>query len=165
MDQDERVQHLKSMPRYSVVLEARCDSLGNNRRKHTSQALSIECGKRPPFAGRVRCEECLCRDLLAHPALNPEQKKKQVENKKKRRAEKRAAGLCIDCGKPVYRAYSRCYEHYIRNRRAGDEYRRGHSTGRVKPWNPPPPPRKQSAEHPWNRTNRLIKRMEQDGES
>ena len=35
-------------------------------------------------------------------------------------------------------------------------------TGRVQPWNSPPPPRKKSEDHPWNKMNKLIKRREQE---
>lgn len=121
--------------------------------------VCIECGKRPPFEGRVRCEVCLCRDLLAHHKTTDSDARK--ENLKKQRAERRAAGLCTDCGKPVYKEYSRCYEHYLRNKRASDNFREQHKTGRVKPWNPPPPPHKPSAEHPWHQMNKLIKRRDE----
>lgn len=136
------------------------------REERKQWGVCTECGKRPPFNGRVRCEVCLCRDLLAHHSPpSPEQRAKQTENQRKRRAERRATGLCINCGKPVYREYTRCYECYLKNKRAGDKYRQQHRTGRIKPWNTPPSPRKQSADHPWNRMNRLIKRREQEGES
>lgn len=134
------------------------------REERKQWGVCIECGKRPPFAGRVRCEECLCRDLLAHPStLSAEKQRKQTESRKAKRAERRAAGLCINCGKPVYKDHTRCYEHYLKNKRASDKYRWEHRTGRVKPWNTPPPPRKQNTEHPWNQMNKLIKRWEQEG--
>lgn len=118
--------------------------------------LCVECGKKPPFNGRVRCEDCLCRDLLAHHKTKDSQQR--MDKRKRIRAERKAAGLCIWCGKPVYRSYVRCYECYIKNRRARNKYREKHNTGRIKPWNPPPPPRKQSADHPWNKMNRLIRK-------
>ena len=120
--------------------------------------VCVECGKKPPFEGRVRCEDCLCRDLLAH--HNTTDSPKRKENLKKLRDERKVAGLCIVCGKPAYKEHTRCYECYLRNKRASDKYREQHKTGRVKPWNPPPPPRKQSSEHPWNRANKLIKRTD-----
>lgn len=120
--------------------------------------VCVECGKKPPFEGRVRCEDCLCRDLLAHHKTTDSPKRK--ENLKKLRDERKAAGLCIICGKPAYKEHTRCYECYLRNKRASDKYREQHKTGRVKPWNSPPPPRKQSSEHPWNRANKLIKRTD-----
>lgn len=118
--------------------------------------LCVECGKRPPFEGRVRCEVCLCRDLLAH--HNTKDSDTRKENRKKQRAERRAAGLCTICGKPAYKEHTRCYECYLRNKRASDKYREQHKTGRVKPWNPPPPPQKKGADHPWNQMNKLIKK-------
>lgn len=128
------------------------------RQERKDWGLCVECGKKPPFEGRVRCEDCLCRDLLAH--HNTKDSDTRKENRKKQRAERKAAGLCTVCGKPAYQEHTRCYECYIRNKRASDKYREQHKTGRVKPWNPPPPPRKQSANHPWNQMNKLIKRTD-----
>lgn len=130
------------------------------RAERKQWGLCIECGKRPPFNGRVRCEVCLCRDLLVHHSTTDSPQRK--ENLKKLRAERRAAKLCIICGKPAYKEHTRCYECYLKNKRASDKYREQHKTGRVKPWNVPPPPRKQNAEHPWNQMNKLIKRREQE---
>lgn len=128
------------------------------REERKQWGVCVECGKRPPFNGRVRCEVCLCRDLLAHHSTTDSPKRKDA--RKKQRAERRKMGLCTDCGKPVYKEHSRCYECYLRNKRASDKYRQSHKTGRIKPWNPPPSPRKQNTEHPWNQMNRLIKRVE-----
>ena len=124
--------------------------------------LCVECGKRPPFNGRVRCEDCLCRDLLAHHSTTDSPKRK--ETLKALRAERRAAGLCITCGKPAYKEHTRCYEHYLKNKKASDKYRQEHKTGRVQPWNAPPPPHKPSEDHPWHQMNKLIKRKEQNNE-
>lgn len=129
------------------------------RAERKEWGLCVECGKKPPFEGRVRCEDCLCRDLLAH--HNTKDSDTVKANRKKRREERKAAGLCITCGKPAYKEYVRCYECHIRNRRGCNEYRRQHNTGRIKPWNTPPPPRKQSANHPWNQMNKLIKRRDE----
>lgn len=98
------------------------------REERKEWGLCIECGKRPPFEGRVRCEVCLCRDLLAHHKTTDSPKRK--ENVKKQRAERRAAGLCTDCGKPVYKEHSRCYEHYLKYKRASDKFREKKQDGK-----------------------------------
>lgn len=51
-----------------------------------------------------------------------EYRKQQLEKKKEQYDSRKAAGLCVHCGKKATHGV-RCYEHYLRNRRYNHEHR------------------------------------------
>lgn len=87
-----------------------------------SLGLCPRCnGKHKAAPGRVFCEDCL-EKYRDEKAAVPQERKREIEEKRKPRrnalrAERRESGLCIYCGKPVYRGGKRCYEHTLQNRR------------------------------------------------
>ncbi len=93
-----------------------------------SLGLCPRCnGKHKAVPGRVFCEDCLEKYRDEKAAVPQERKREIEEHRKPRRnairAERRESGLCIYCGKPVYKGMSRCYEHMLQNRRYQREHR------------------------------------------
>lgn len=74
--------------------------------------LCAKCGKSKPAEGHARCEQCLqkMRDL---------------------RQRRRAQNLCTECGKPVYKEYSLCQDHYAYHSAAVKKHREEHRKAKV----------------------------------
>lgn len=90
--------------------------------------ICVDCRNADAVRG-TRCTVCADKHLARRykniAAMTPEQKQKLKEyNKnycKNRYKQRRANGLCVDCGKPAYQNHSRCYEHYLREKRKETE--------------------------------------------
>ena len=84
-----------------------------------SKGLCTRCGKEKADKGHSTCLVCRMdqREYYRewHRNHPPSEEKRLIRNakQKKRNDEKRAAGICLSCNKPVYAGHSRCYEHYI----------------------------------------------------
>lgn len=127
--------------------------------------LCVTCGKRSPAPKRVQCEFCLCKNSEAK-AKNPTWRKPEAyATAKARRDRYRALGLCIICGKPAYKEHVRCYECFLRAKRHKAAYDERHRTGRVKPWNSPPPIHAAGQDHPWRNSDKIVfQKKKQAGE-
>lgn len=92
---------------------------------YKARGICPACKKKKPEPGRAICADCAeyQRKYVANlsPERAMERRAKKRENSKQRYNRRKAAGLCVDCGKPVYNGGVRCYEHYLRNRRLGRE--------------------------------------------
>ena len=95
-----------------------------------SKGLCTRCGKEKAEVGYTTCLVCRLdhREYAKeHYRNNPVSEEKRLtrnEKQKKKCAEKRAAGICLSCNRPVYAGHSRCYEHYIRIGRMQREHQR-----------------------------------------
>lgn len=112
-----------------------------------------KCGK-TPAPGRTCCEDCLCYASvyqMAHPR-SEEEKAKERERARRRREYRISHGLCLDCGKPVYKQYRLCYEHHLYHNRKQREYyqrRRLETDPAPKKERVYPTPPKPGINHPW----------------
>lgn len=84
------------------------------------------CGQESAAPGKTRCLNCLSiaaeRRRAKLSKETEEQKKERLEKHKeylrKRREEFREKGLCISCGKPLYKTSTiYCYKHVLANRK------------------------------------------------
>ena len=101
---------------YKDPEEARRKERERHRRRSAERramGLCPKCGRRPPVPGRSMCESCLERGRAAERARyargkaagdpyggkNPEGRRRMArERSKRRRRERKAAGLCTACG-------------------------------------------------------------------
>lgn len=81
--------------------------------------ICVQCHEYSPAPGRVRCEVCLAIDAERH--KNQKKNDRRAYNKKLRE-ERKAAGLCIDCGKPQCKAsICFCIDCKIKNQRRNEK--------------------------------------------
>lgn len=120
----------------------------------------VKCAK-PAFAGRTLCAECLYKKTLRNIdyVLTDEQKAKEYRRKKERYLERKAAGLCVICGKPAANGCVRCVECLLKDRLAQREYAREKRA--AEPEKAPrayttPPVHSQAQTHPWKMDNRIV---------
>ena len=132
------------------------------KKERREWGVCTDCGKARPAENHVRCAECLYKDQIRainRPQMDAQQRKHLAEIRKALRDKRRAAGLCIMCGKEAYKAYTRCYECIARNRRNAAEFRRRRRAAQP-PKEPriytPPPPPNPGKEHPWNMDNKIV---------
>lgn len=115
----------------------------------------------PAFSGRTMCAECLYKQTLRNigRTLSEEQKVQSCKAHRERYLERKAAGLCVTCGKPAEQGRVRCMECLLKNRLDKQESkRRKHA---VEPEKTPrtytPPPAHSPAEnHAWRQDNRIV---------
>nr|DAP79798.1 MAG TPA: NinG protein [Caudoviricetes sp.] len=97
----------------------------SNYKFYKARGICPYCKKGKPAPGKSLCEECAEKQRTYFANLPPERaeqfRARKRENSKQKYSQRKAAGLCVDCGKPVYKDGVRCYEHYLRNRRLGRE--------------------------------------------
>lgn len=92
------------------------ESLYDWRKK---MGLCVQCGKEKAFSGYVRCPKCIEREDLyrARRRSNGENRARDNEKNKIRMkkiyAERKAAGLCVKCGKQVRRG-TLCEYHRLK---------------------------------------------------
>lgn len=96
-----------------------------------SRGVCPMCRKAPLAPGRAACFDCLER-MRAYAARRRAARTKEQaaedsrlcsQRHKDLRARRRAAGLCIDCGKPVLRGHVRCLDCNLKGNRAGRKIR------------------------------------------
>lgn len=90
-----------------------------NKRIYTSlkeRGMCVKCQKVKADPGHATCLVCRM-DLRGRSHHRTEaEKEAKAAYMRERFAQHKAAGLCVDCDKPVYRDHVRCYEHYIYQR-------------------------------------------------
>lgn len=86
------------------------------REKRKAAGMCVRCGKAKAVEGQTLCVACRVRNGIKaneyYHNLTEEQKQKLLDKKKKERAERKAQGLCIKCGQPVFGSYVLCKKHY-----------------------------------------------------
>lgn len=98
--------------------------------------ICVSCRSAEATRG-VKCDECADKDLdRRHKRLDSmsdaEKMALKEKNKaylQKRYAERREKGLCAECGKPIYKNHSRCYECYLREKRINREIQSNKTKG------------------------------------
>lgn len=122
----------------------------------------VQCAQ-PAFAGRTMCAECLYKLTLRNISHTLSEDQKVQVNKAHRESywARKAAGLCVTCGKPAVQGRVRCMECLLKNRL--DKQAHLQKKRAEKPEEPEKPPRiytppmhRQGPDHPWNRDNRLV---------
>lgn len=88
---------------------------------YKDHGICVDCHQEEAAKGRTRCLHCL--SIRAEQRRKRESKLTEEELAEKNRIKReksqklrdyrKANGLCDVCGKPVYKNYSKCYEHYI----------------------------------------------------
>ena len=117
--------------------------------------LCPACGKKRDLENRVKCSGCLYKDVIRHIGRPTTETAEQKARRKELRDQRRENGLCILCGKPAYKGYTRCYECHLKNNRLAAERRRRNKKERTAPYTPPHP-YKPGKDHPWNLSNMLV---------
>lgn len=96
------------------------------RKEH---GICTRCGKHEATYG-TRCVVCASEQAekkrQEYKSMTEEEKRKFLdkrnERRKKLRQKRKGNGLCRMCGKPVYKNYTACYEHYLYMKRKNKEY-------------------------------------------
>lgn len=105
----------------------------NSYEYYKSRGICTYCRKRKAVEGKSLCYECAEREnekaRKKYQSMSDEEKRenrrKENEARKKQRDERKRLGLCIVCGKPAYKNYTRCYEHYLYSKRWYREHKKG----------------------------------------
>ena len=98
--------------------------------------ICVNCRSADATRG-TKCDECADKDLeRRHKRLasmteeeREAHRQKNKEYLRKRYKEFKEDGKCFDCGKPVYKNHTRCYECYIKGLRASRKYQSGKKKG------------------------------------
>lgn len=100
------------------------------RRWRKEHGICTICGKEKIISGATcgACKEKMARYAREkYHSMTPEEKAEYLEYNRKRRrvirAERRKQGLCVRCGKPAYKHYTVCYEHWLKQKRVSKEAR------------------------------------------
>ena len=88
---------------------------------YKEHGICVDCHQEEAAKGRTRCLTCLSLRAEQRQKYNSklteeeraERNRIKREKSKALRDYRKANGLCDVCGKPVYKNYSKCYEHYI----------------------------------------------------
>ena len=88
---------------------------------YKEHGICVECHQEEAAKGKTRCLYCLSKRAEQRRERESKLTKEELAEKNCTRREKgkalrdyrKANGLCDICGKPVYKNYSKCYEHYI----------------------------------------------------
>lgn len=88
---------------------------------YKAHGICVDCKQEEAAPGKVRCLNCLSiraeqirkRESELTEEELAEKNRIKREKSQKLRDYRKANGLCDICGKPVYKNYSKCYEHYI----------------------------------------------------
>ena len=84
-----------------------------------SHGICTRCKKQDADPGHSLCLICRMDARGRKKPRTEEQKRQHAENMRRFYAEKRAAGLCMNCSKPAYQGHAHCYHHYIYYKRKG----------------------------------------------
>lgn len=108
---------------------SKCKNYNNTYLKETydyfkSKGICVYCKTQKARQGKISCLECAGKQAERR-AIKPrvyteEQKEKAKARERALYAQRRANGLCTECGKPVYKnPYTTmyCYEHFVKSRR------------------------------------------------
>ena len=90
-------------------------------RYYKEHGICVNCRQEEAAKGRTRCLTCLSKIAEQSRARHSKLTEEELAEKNRIRREKgkalrdyrKANGLCDICGKPAYKHYSKCYEHYI----------------------------------------------------
>lgn len=91
----------------SAYRERRKSQNRERRAWYKEHGICIDCGRVFSDPGRVRCHMCMKRQRASRLTSDPDGSK-NMTRKKELREERKAAGLCIDCGKPNDGVHARC---------------------------------------------------------
>lgn len=101
---------------------------------YKEMGICPQCGTNKAAPGKVRCEECLAKNAESSHKRREKQSQQQTENIrrehrtyiKKLREHRKAAGLCIYCGKPQSSNSScMCIDCRIKNQRKNEKRKDG----------------------------------------
>ena len=90
---------------------------------YKTHGICVACHQENALPERVHCLACLLDKRAKDREYKRQQKSQVSEEEKLRRNEqsriryqkRREAGICKNCHRPVYKNYSRCYEHHFAN--------------------------------------------------
>ena len=96
---------------------------------YKEHGICVTCKREDAAPGHTRCLNCLSimtekqneRNSKMSEEARLEYNRKARESQRKLREYRRANNLCYRCGKPVYKHYAVCYEHYIMQKRKSRE--------------------------------------------
>lgn len=96
-----------------------------------AHGICTTCGKNRAAPGRAMCLDCLQKSREYHYRKLAEETPEQREHRlatarayhRRTRAERRAQGLCTECGRPTAQGTILCLEHLLRRRRQERERR------------------------------------------
>lgn len=94
-------------------------------RYYKEHGICVDCKQEDAVPGKTRCLYCSSVRAEQSQKRRDRLTKEEREEKNRIKREKsqalrdyrKANGLCDICGKPVYKNYSKCYEHYIHFKR------------------------------------------------
>ena len=92
---------------------------------YKDHGICVDCKEVEAAPGKTRCLNCLSiraekrreKDSKLTEEERAEINRIKREKSQKLRDYRKANGLCDICGKPVYKNYSKCYEHYLYHKR------------------------------------------------
>ena len=104
---------------------------------YKEHGICIQCHQEDAAPGRTRCLNCLsimAENQRRHRNKLTEEEREEIKRKKREQSKalrdyRRENGLCLVCGKPVYKNYSKCYEHYLYFKRIDRERREAKKKG------------------------------------
>lgn len=104
-----------------------------------ARGICVRCRKEKAARGRTMCLNCLDEIKLRRaeywavqsPSERAETLKKMSRYRKTLYADRKAAGLCVTCGKPAWNGHVRCWECSVRN--ANSQRRRQQKKRQRKP--------------------------------
>lgn len=89
---------------------------------YRSHGVCVICHHRDAFEGHSVCAECLYqRQAKGRKPWTDEQKVKYNDAKKTLYYERKAAGVCTACGKPVWGGTQMCKEHHLKRKKGWQE--------------------------------------------
>lgn len=131
-----------------------------------ARGFCVKCGREKSFGGRVYCVNCLYKmQMRAIQYTESSEGRKQhnarqAEWMREQRARRKAAGICIRCGKrEALEGRTRCKRCTCLERARGREaYRRKHADDPVQAKRsvPQTKPHPVSADHPWRMDNKRV---------
>ena len=88
---------------------------------YKDHGICVDCHQEEAAKGKTRCLYCLSKRAEQRRERESKLTEEELaeinrikrEKSQKQRDFRKANGLCDVCGKPVYKNYSKCYEHYI----------------------------------------------------
>lgn len=89
---------------------------------YKAHGICANCGRTWAEPGRVLCAECARKKAASKRRYDPDGTRRTAYVDALR-AERRAAGLCIDCGKPLDGLHTRCSQCLARMRERARMYR------------------------------------------
>lgn len=93
------------------------------------RGMCTKCHKVKAEKGHSLCLVCRMDMRGREIHLTEEEKRAKAAYMRELALRKKAAGICVNCDKPVYKDHVRCYEHYIYQRRKNTERRKKQKRG------------------------------------